>query len=437
MNGETVQKTAGLITGKADTSFKYLSNLEITFLSGAKELLSLPSGDSIENNPEVVRAAIDAFKEAKRQLYVHQKKSEPVDNTPWFHKAIDDLFNGPLIVARNIASLTPFNEQIQPQLDLLDVKKQRKALWEARYLKPWKDYWKNKLPELEKEFDREIAYWESPDLQLLPSALSSPSGGALTLKWTRRRGQFLLTEVLGLGDVTLFSGLYEIPTPMDGSADTISNATFTFWPNSNDAYRVTLHLKNYLLKSITRSGVGNDVCERFDYRYSPDPTLDRVLTCIEESDGSVEKVVYDVEGMIFPNNDTLEKPALPRVISHIISQGPHQPPRRTDWQYSSNNYLGYSKYGDYSQLEDSAVKRGSGYLYSSTCIEEHGLTTKRTWNGLHLQVEEQQTTPSGVRTTVAWEFSDVPQGDPRFGLNTKTTTTYEDGVHRTGTESAS
>ena len=437
MKGDTLEKTVGLITGKADTSLKQLSSLEITFRTGAKELLSRPTEDQDEHNSDLVRAAIDAFKEAKSQIDIHKQKSEPVDNQSWYDKALYFLAVGPLMVARGAAMLTPANDQLQSAIDSVDPEKLRRADWEARYLKPWKDHWKDKQPELEKEFDREIAYWESPDLQLLPSTLSSPSGGALTLKWTRRKGQYLLTEVLGVGDVTLLKGLYEIPTPMDGSADIISNATFTFWPNSNDAYRVTLHLKNYLLKSIIRSAVGDDVFERFDYRYSPDPTLDRVLTCIEESDGSVEKVVYEAEGMIFPKKSTLEKPALPRVVSHTISPGPHQPPRSTDWQYSHNNYLGYSEYGDYSHLEDSAVKRGSSYLYSSTSIEEHGLTTRRTWNGLHLQVEEQQTTPSGARTTVAWEFSDVPQGDPRFGLTTKTTTTYEDGVHPTDTESAS
>ena len=236
--------------------------------------------------------------------------------------------------------------------------------------------------------------------------------------------------------MTLLRCAYDIPTLGEGSGDIHSNATLTFWPESNEAYCVTLNLKNYLLKSIVSSGTGN-VSERCDYGYSPDPTLDRVLTCIEKSDGSVEKVVYEAEGMIFPKKGTLEKPALPRVISHIISSGPQQPPLRTDWQYSINNYLGHNEAGDYSHLKDAAVEQGSNYLYSSISIEEHGLTTKRTWNGLHLQVEEQQTTPSGVRTTVAWEFSDVPQGDPRFGLNTKTTTTYEDGVHPTGTESAS
>jgi hypothetical protein len=223
------------------------------------------------------------------------------------------------------------------------------------------------------------------------------------------------------------------------TGDILSKVTFNLWPTTDQASTVTLDLKNYLLKTVSRQLNTNNqnISESVRYGYCPDPTLDRVLESISESDGSLEKVFYDDEkDMQFPKGAGW-KPPLPRVAMHVISPGVDQAPLRTDWAYSENNYLGYNQGEKYDRLKDSAVVQGSTYLYSTTSTEDQGITIKRTWNGLHLQVEEQESAPSGACKTTKWTFGDVTQGDPRFGLPTAIETTYQDATPPSVQESAS
>ncbi|WP_205896742.1 hypothetical protein, partial [Pseudomonas viridiflava] len=63
--------------------------------------------------------------------------------------------------------------------------------------------------------------------------------------------------------------------------------------------------------------------------------MDRILTCLEEEDGSLEIVAYQAKSMRFPNG----QPALPRVTRHTLIPGGRQRNITSYHVYSDNNYL--------------------------------------------------------------------------------------------------
>ncbi|MDD0977565.1 RHS repeat domain-containing protein [Pseudomonas fontis] len=143
------------------------------------------------------------------------------------------------------------------------------------------------------------------------------------MSWKRVKGQFQLVEVKS-GSSSLFSATYS-------SEKVVMNV----WPGTVDSYQLTLTLSEYLLKSIVRSQ-NDKALRKVQCEYSADPTLDYILTCLVEEDGSIEKVTYEAQGMKFPVAD---QPGLPRVTRHVIMPGAGQENIITDYQYSENNYL--------------------------------------------------------------------------------------------------
>jgi hypothetical protein len=404
-DGNMLRKAACRIGATFDTADN-IDALTLDFPSGRKELLSLPLGDSVEPFADTVKIIIEKLTQAKDAIERSKEQDKPQRSTA-----------AALVV--EVFGYIMFSAGLENYI--LKTQKHNAALEGGA--KAWED----KLPELIGPIDQELKNWRSLDRQLLPSGIIAPTGETLKLLWKRRAGQFLLTSVLS-GNETLLRGTYTTIGDVDGHK--VSDVMFDIWPDTPEAYSVTLTLRNYLLKTLTRSETQRGtavVLQQVKYGYSPDPTLDRVLTSIEESDGSLEQVFYQVGAMKFPEGPQY-KPALPRVVDHIIQPGAGKASLCTRWTYSDNNYLGYNAHQPYSRFSDSAVKEGKDYLYSSIATQDKGAAITRTWNGLHLQVKEEEGEPSGGLKTTEWTFASVEPGRPLFGLVSTIQTTIREPV---------
>ncbi|MNJ24229.1 RHS Repeat protein [compost metagenome] len=209
--------------------------------------------------------------------------------------------------------------------------------------------WKEHIAEL----DKEIAYWQRPFIQLLPSRIVSPFGEALTLVWQRKDSQFLLQSIES-GATTLFSASYE----NDG-------VEMSVWKDSQaEAFNVSLKLSNYLLSTLTLTqGAAPEsrVLQHVTYGYSPDPTLDYILSRIEEEDGSVERVEYEAERIGFPDG----RPALPCVKQHVLIPGGNQENCVTAYVYSfANGHSVTEQVSEYPYPRLRKVQRSSTSDYS-------------------------------------------------------------------------
>ncbi len=177
-----------------------------------------------------------------------------------------------------------------------------------------------------KEIDAAIDYWKRPFNQLLPTRIISPGAGELSLTWNRLLGQFRLVEIKS-GSASLFSATY-----------THSDVLMKVWEGTDEAYQVDLELKDYLMMEITHydSSTPKGRVPTVRCSYSEDPTLDRILTRLRESDGSVECVTYQAKGMPFPKD---RQPALPRATRHVLLPGGRQENVITQFEYGTTNYL--------------------------------------------------------------------------------------------------
>lgn len=416
--GQSVSQLGYSITATAATSSGELESIEILMPSGSRETLAKASGDSTEHNEAFVKTVIEKLKEAQRKIPEFIASTHPLKDETWYQNAIL-IFMGCFPFMREVALKT-------------EIEKQQAVL-------KWEAYWEKRRPELLNRVKSEINYWSRPELQYVPSKITSNFGGALKFNWKREGGQYLLETVKTADEVLLLSAAYTPATAPTETAGIQSTATFTIWPDTPDAYIVTLHMNNYLLKTIVRSNTLNIPAHTVQYGYSPDPTLDRVLTSILESDGSLEKVFYEAGGMRFPTIDGAENFPLPRVTTHIVSPGVNATPLRTDWEYSDTNYLGR---GDENAaayaFPRNAYYLGNLYRYWSSETAYLGNSIKRTWNAFHLQTEEVETYPAGASKTTSWQYPETGlRTDPAFGLPLAINTTYLDVSPATSEEAKS
>lgn len=416
--GQSVSQLGYSITATAATSSGELESIEILMPSGSRETLAKASGDSTEHNEAFVKTVIEKLKEAQRKIPEFIASTHPLKDETWYQNAIL-IFMGCFPFMREVALKT-------------EIEKQQAVL-------KWEAYWEKRRPELLNRVKSEINYWSRPELQYVPSKITSNFGGALKFNWKREGGQYLLETVKTADEVLLLSAAYTPATAPTETAGIQSTATFTIWPDTPDAYIVTLHMNNYLLKTIVRSNTLNIPAHTVQYGYSPDPTLDRVLTSILESDGSLEKVFYEAGGMRFPTIDGAENFPLPRVTTHIVSPGVNATPLRTDWEYSDTNYLGR---GDENAaayaFPRNAYYLGNLYRYWSSETAYLGNSIKRTWNAFHLQTEEVETYPARASKTTSWQYPETGlRTDPAFGLPLAINTTYLDVSPATSEEAKS
>lgn len=252
---------------------------------------------------------------------------------------------------------------------------------------------------------------------LMPQCITSPQGGNLTFAWEGKEGHIHLQSISD-GDTQLLKATLGTPT-----ATGEYTSTYTVWPDSDEAYDVTLTIKDCLLTRLTRKGA-NDTApvQTVVFGYEGEPVLDRVLCSIAEEDGSLEVVSYAPQ---WRDWDSGSSPIpLSRVLRHTLLPGAGQVPITHTWQWEGIN--------NYSMKE--------GETFSSTCSldtggAEMGPFTRRTWafkNGFVVPTEVIEQVPGVVRETTTITYPDsIASEDPtvKFRLATQpisTTVSTED-----------
>ncbi|MFV3405047.1 sugar-binding protein [Pseudomonas sp. NY15463] len=154
-----------------------------------------------------------------------------------------------------------------------------------------------------------------------------------------------------------------------------------------------------------------------------------------------EEVFYKDDGHALPG---VERRTLPHVERHVVSPGANQPPVRTDYAFSSNNFLGNNTGITWADNgEDNLYKAtGADYRYDGTATHYQGdtpvYTVKTSFNRFHLMVEKITTQNDCIETQVLtypeianWPFKDQPNN---FQLAETTTTSWRKGLGGTARE---
>ncbi|WP_183133421.1 hypothetical protein, partial [Pseudomonas cannabina] len=199
--GKTLSKPGYWLSSNAD-----YSTFTLDHLNGKREVLTAPQGDEMEPNDTFRKKLIILLKAA-------HAGTAPDAN---LLKLYQDANTGETI----LAGLLPELYKVAGIVD-----------WNASVTE-WK---KDKAGLLKK-----ISYWERPFGQLLPSEVTSPQGGTLSIEWSRNQGQFLLKKISSDGNVIL-SSTYSAPS------SGMSTVEISVWPKTNEAYTVRLELSSYAL----------------------------------------------------------------------------------------------------------------------------------------------------------------------------------------------
>lgn len=177
---------------------------------------------------------------------------------------------------------------------------------------------------------------------LAPSRITSPQGGVLDLKWEGVKGHVRLSEVLD-ADTCLLRAKHSGPEISERYT-----SEFKVWPGTPEAYSVKLTIKDCLLTTLERFAEGqSDPVQKVTYGYEADKALDRVLTSIEEEDGSLERVSYlapvnqqPMRLEVLDMWDFSDQPAkqelstpLPKAAHHILVPGAGQPTITHAWTW--------------------------------------------------------------------------------------------------------
>nr|WP_314617953.1 hypothetical protein [uncultured Pseudomonas sp.] len=253
---------------------------------------------------------------------------------------------------------------------------------------------------------------------LVPQSITSPQGGTLTFAWEGKEGHIHLQSIKD-GDTQLLKGTLDTPV-----ATGKYTSTFTVWPNSVEAYDVTLTIEDCLLTRLTRQGANDpSPVQTVVFGYDGEPVLDRVLCSVAEEDGSLEAVSYAPQWRDWDTSSASPIP-LSRVLRHTLQPGAGQESITHIWQWEGIN--------------NPAMQEGG--TFSSTCSLDTGGAkmgpfTRRTWalkNGFAVPTEVVEEVPGVVRETTTMTYPDsIASEDPtvKFRLATqpiRTTVSTED-----------
>ncbi|BBV96035.1 RHS repeat protein [Pseudomonas monteilii] len=168
------------------------------------------------------------------------------------------------------------------------------------------------------------------------------------------------------------------------------------------------------------------------------------VRCIERMRtpvNGIEEIFYKDEGHALPGAG---RRTLPHVERHLVSPGANQPQMRTDYVFSSNNFLGNNTGISFDDSgEDNLYKvTGADYFYDSTATHYKGdtpvYTVKTSFNRFHLMVDKVTTQNDCIETltlqypaTGNRPFKDL---DNNFQLAERTTTSWRKGAGGTARE---
>ncbi|RQP97317.1 hypothetical protein DF107_23800 [Burkholderia stagnalis] len=232
----------------------------------------------------------------------------------------------------------------------------------------------------------------------LPSTIHSPEGRALSLRYTMFRGHRLLSEVSD--DSRRLLALER----------TATQAAITLRPDAPDAATFTLVLRNDRVAEI-RLPVDNRASWRLQYETAGDLTL---ISQVESPTGGVETVRYQAQGHELPAGAPLRY--LPYAIEHVRMPRAEQPPLRSLYRYTPNNFMGRGAPGlVWKDGEDNLYKVLDDYRYGSdeTHVTGEGDATeavrviRRTFNRFHLLVSE-ETNQRGHVALQRTEYDEKP-----------------------------
>ncbi|MBI6919738.1 RHS repeat protein [Pseudomonas monteilii] len=211
----------------------------------------------------------------------------------------------------------------------------------------------------------------------------------------------------------------------------LSRVSITLNPGSVAQAVYTLECSNSELVKVTLPTADKGRW-RFDYR------LFGTVRCIERLWTPVnghEEIIYKEGGHALPGDG---RRTLPHVERHLVNPGANQPQVRTDYAFSSNNFLGNNTGITWDDDgEDNLYKAtGANYRYDGTATHYKGdkpaYTVKSTFNRFHLMVEQVTTQNDCIETqTLTYpeianrQFKDQPNN---FQLAETTTTSWRKGL---------
>jgi len=247
------------------------------------------------------------------------------------------------------------------------------------------------------EIDKLKADMGRTALILIPSAITSPQGGTLTLEWIGKQGHIQLAAIKD-GGTTLLSAAHDAPV-----ASGEYGSTFTVWPGTEEEYSVKLAIKDCLLIQLTRQGkTDTSPTQKVVFGYCDDPVLDRVLTSVMEEDGSLETVSYASTWNTW--NIELDRAIpLPQVARHTLVPGAGQPAISHTWHFEATNHWKQQQGSTCSSTQ--MLDNGDGF---SGPFERNTWTLK---NGYWVLTETVEETPDYSRTTTNLEYNTTERGN--------------------------
>ncbi|KJR27832.1 RHS repeat protein [Vibrio sp. S234-5] len=126
---------------------------------------------------------------------------------------------------------------------------------------------------------------------------------------------------------------------------------------------------------------GIDSTTHFEYRYIGACNYD-VIERVAHANGLVEEMLYYDQGHYLPQDAPID--TFPYVHRHTVFPGENQPPQITEYEFSDQNYLGFSSDRAWVAGEDTLFKAHRDYTYSSTEIVNGTKSVTREYNKYHL-----------------------------------------------------
>jgi RHS repeat-associated protein len=259
----------------------------------------------------------------------------------------------------------------------------------------------------------------------------SPEGYVVTLKHSAANGIVTLDKVIDGKGRVLVSVHYDIATVVTLQPGTVYASDFTFRLGNQRLERLDLpqgHGDGWVfgyqatatgLLLLKSSIVPTGGREEVDYKLEGHglPGVARVRPEVGRAGRLWERISRWWSGDALPDAPGPPLSHMPYVVECRRDPGHGQPPMRTRYTYSDQNYFGYGKLDDWLDNEDNLYRvvmpQGQRYEYSSTETHYDGLTpartVERTFNRFHLLTRERSSQEGCVKDVVT-VYGDDPQG---------------------------
>ncbi|UKZ66131.1 uncharacterized protein TrAtP1_007311 [Trichoderma atroviride] len=247
----------------------------------------------------------------------------------------------------------------------------------------------------------------------VPVELRAVNGRSLKLIWTRSNEQPRLSKIQEDSQYLVEFRYADHQVEITRAPGTKEASTFTLILKDNRLVQLQLPLQH-----------GDSQAWKFRYEDFGQFTC---LSGVTSPLGLVEEVEHRADGHLLPHGAPYQ--AIPYVVSHISKPMNQQPPIKTIFKYSAENFLGYRSNFDWTQDEDNLYHARQEYEYSSTVQVVGGARTKYIYNKFHLilRTERQQGAKMVTQTTTYYAMS-VPfeLQPPQYQLPKSVRTEYLD-----------